>query len=137
MTQTTTNHHHIDLVDGDLTGSIIGAAIEVHTLLGPGFLELAYENALCIEMHQRGIRFTKQHQVPVIYKDHEVAMHQLDLLVEDRIVVELKAIKRIETVHLATVRAYLRAMDLTDGLILNFAAAPLGIRRVSGQAPRP
>ncbi len=136
MTQTTANHH-TDLVDAELTGEIIGAAIEVHKTIGPGFLELAYENALCIEMHARDIRFERQHQVPIIYKDHEIAMHQLDLLVEDRVVLELKACKRVETVHLATVRSYLRAMQLDVGLILNFAAAPLNIRRVSGQAPRP
>ncbi len=84
----------------------------------------------------RDIRFERQHQVPIIYKDHEIAIHQLDLLVEDRVVLELKACKRVETVHLATVRSYLRAMELDVGLILNFAAAPLNIRRVSGQAPR-
>ena len=98
------------LVDSELTGRIIGAAMEVHRTLGNGFIELAYENALCIEMHERGISFTKQHHVQVIYKDHEVASHQLDLLVDDQIIVELKAIDRLGGFQFAQTRSYVRAL---------------------------
>ncbi len=120
-----TTSTYSDLVDPELTGRIIGAAIEVHRTLGPGFLEHAYENALCVEMHDRGISFTRQHQTPVIYKNHEVALHQLDLLVEDRIVVELKAVARIDSFHFAQTRSYVRALGEDVGLLFNFGSAPM------------
>ena len=120
----------------DLTGRVIGAAIEVHKVLGPGFLESVYENALCIELGKRGVSFDRQVVIPIFYNDIEVGEHRLDLLVEDELIVELKACARVEIIHLATVRSYLRALGRDFGLLLNFAAAPLAVRRVSGQAPR-
>ncbi len=131
MDRTATSTNYADLVDSDLTGRIIGAAIEVHRTLGPGFLEVAYENALCIEMHDRGISFTRQHQIAVIYKDHEVATHQLDLLVEERTAVELKAVARIDNFHFAQTRSYVRALGEDVGLLFNFGSAPMEFRRVT------
>ncbi len=131
MNSTANDSKYADLVDSELTGRIIGAAMEVHRTLGSGFVEIAYENALCIEMHQRGIRFTKQHQVPVIYKDHEVVNHQLDLLVEDRVVVELKAVQHIGNFHFAQTRSYVRALGQEVGLLFNFGSAPMEFRRVT------
>ncbi len=118
------------LVHGDVTGAIIGAAIEVHRELGPGFIESIYEAALAVELRVRGIPFQRQLSVPVLYRAVEVGMHRLDLYVSDLIVVELKAVERIEDVHFAVVRSYLRALRREHGLILNFAKTALEVRRV-------
>ncbi|MFC1611503.1 GxxExxY protein [Myxococcota bacterium] len=115
---------------------MIGAAIHVHKTLGPGFIESVYQNALCITLEKRGIQFEKEYEVPVIFEGVEVGVHRLDLLVEDLIVVELKTCRRVEVKHIAVVRSYLRATALDYGLLLNFGAAPLEIRRVSGLPPR-
>jgi GxxExxY protein len=117
----------------DLTGSIIGAAIEVHKQLGPGFVEAIYENALTIELRTRGIPFTRQVAVPVVYRDVEVGLHRLDLVVQDRIVVELKAVKELSDIHFTVVRSYLQAARLEHALILNFAKSTLEIKRVSSR----
>lgn len=114
----------------DETGRIIGAAIEVHRSLGPGFLESIYEKALRVELSRRGIPFVWQLAIPVRYLDVDVGTHILDLLVEDRIVVELKAVRRLEDIHFAIVRSYLKAVGREDALLLNFAAAKLEIKRI-------
>jgi GxxExxY protein len=119
----------------ELTGRIIGAAIEVHKQLGPGFIESIYENALTVELRTRGISFLRQLTVPVLYRDLEVGLHKLDLLVESLIVVELKAVKELNDTHFAIVRSYLRAAGLDHGLILNFAKPTLEIKRVSARTP--
>jgi len=114
----------------ELTNRIIGAAIEVHRNLGPGFLESIYEAALAIELRKRGVKFCQQTRIPIFYKTIQIGIHRLDLLVEDEIVVELKSIKNIEDVHFAIVRSYLRATDKKHGLLLNFASTKLEIKRV-------
>jgi GxxExxY protein len=119
----------------ELTGRIIGAAIEVHKHLGPGFIESIYENALSLELRSRQISTQRQLTVPVLYRDVEVGLHKLDLLVEGLVVVELKAVKEINDSHFAIVRSYLRAVGLHHGLILNFAKPTLEIKRVSARAP--
>jgi GxxExxY protein len=118
------------LAHEELTGGVIGAAIEVHKALGPGFLESVYENALALELRARGISFERQLAVPIRYRQREVGLHRLDLLVADLIVVELKATKAIEAVHFAVVRSYLRATGCEHGLILNFAKPTLESKRV-------
>ena len=118
------------LAHEDLTSRIIGAAIEVHKKLGPGFVESIYENALCIELRKRGILHIRQALVPVVYDNVEVGHHRLDLFVEDEIVVELEAVRDLEAVHFAFVRSYLRAVDRRHGLLLNFNAPTLEIKRV-------
>ena len=114
----------------ELSGSVIGAAIDVHKALGPGFLESVYENALARELAARRIRFERQLAVPILYRGSEVGLHRLDLLVAALIVVELKAVKALEDVHFAVVRSYLRATGREHGLILNFAKPTLEIKRV-------
>ncbi len=114
----------------ELTGKIIGAAIEVHTKLGPGFLESVYENALAIELRKRGMNFTKQEEVDIFYDDEEVGKHRLDLFIEGTIVLELKAIKNIINEHFAVVRSYLKAVKQKHGLIINFAKSKLEVKRV-------
>ena len=118
------------LAHEDLTERIIGAAIEVHRRLGPGFLESAYEKALVIELGKRGLGAPSQVEVPLVYDGVQIGIHILDLLVERTIVVELKAVKNLDDVHFAVVRSYLRAAGLEHGLILNFSKIPLEIKRV-------
>ena len=114
----------------ELTGEIIGAAIEVHRALGPGFLESVYEAALVVELRHRNIPFMRQITVPVIYRDVEVGLHRLDLLVADEIVVELKAVKELVSAHFAIVRSYLHAVGRDHGLLLNFSKDSLEVKRV-------
>ncbi len=118
------------LEHAELTEKIIGAAIEVHRRHGPGFIESIYENALAIEARKRGLHLRQQHAISVQYDGIEVGKHILDLLVEDTIVVELKAIKDLEDVHFAIVRSYLRAAGRRHGLLLNFRKTILEVKRV-------
>jgi GxxExxY protein len=113
-----------------LTERIIGAAIEVHRRLGPGFLESVYEKALIIELKKRRMAVQDQMEVIIAYDGQEVGSHRLDLFVEDTIVVELKAIKNLEDTHFAVVRSQLRAVDRQHGLLLNFAKTTLEPKRV-------
>ena len=114
----------------ELTGQIIGAAIEVHKQLGPGFIESIYENALPVVLQYRGIHFQRQVNVPVFYRGVEVGLHRLDLLSGGKVVVELKAAKGITDTHFVFVRSYLRTAGKDHGLILNFAKPTLEIKRV-------
>lgn len=99
-------------------------------VLGPGFLESIYENALVHELKKRGLSVKQQVELPVIYDGVEVGKHRLDLLVEDTIIVELKVVKTLEDVHFAIVRSYLKACRLKHGLIINFASTTVKIKRV-------
>jgi GxxExxY protein len=119
-----------ELRDSEITNAIIAAAIAVHRELGPGFLESIYEQALAVEFALRGIAFIRQHPVPLFYRDHQIGEHRLDFLVDNRIIVELKAVEALENVHFAIVRSYLKATGLADGLILNFSTMPLTVKRV-------
>src|SRR5215472_16838138 len=112
---------------GPTPREVIGAAIAVHPELGPGFLESVYEQALAVEFAIRGILFVRQKPIPLYYRDHQIGEHRLDFLVEEKIVVELKAIEALENVHFAIVRSYLKAAGLLDGLILNFSSIPLTV----------
>jgi len=118
------------LVHEELTGRIIACAIEVHKALGPGFLESIYEAALVVELRRAGLKLETQKPLPIFYRAVLVGEHRLDLLVEDQIVVELKAISGLEDVHFAIVRSYLKAVGLEHGLLFNFATMPLTVKRV-------
>src|SRR6202030_3158716 len=93
-----------ELRDSEITDSIIAAAIAVHRELGPGFLESIYEQALVVEFALRGIAFIRQKPIPLFCRDHQIGEHRLDFLVENKIVVELKAVEALEKVHFASVR---------------------------------
>jgi GxxExxY protein len=108
-----------------LAEQIIAAAIRVHRTLGPGFLECIYEEALAVEFALSGIQFIRQYPVPMFYRDHQIGEHRL----EAKIVVELKAISQLEDIHFAIRRSYLKATNLQDGLLLNFATTPLTVKR--------
>jgi GxxExxY protein len=114
----------------DLTDKIIGCAIEVHKKLGPGFLESIYENAFVIELHKQNLQVEKQREVVIKYDGAEVGRHRLDLIVNDTIVVELKAVKNIEDIHFAIVKSYLKALGKEHGLLINFSKPVLEIKRV-------
>ena len=123
----------MELEHEDLTGQIIGAAIEVHRRLGPGFLESIYENALVVELKKSRLIVSQQLEVPIFYDEVEVGKHRIDLFVEGTIVVELKAIKNLEDVHFAIVKSYLLAIGQQHGLLLNFAKVRLEVKRVITQ----
>ena len=126
-----------DLGHMDLSGQVIAAALEVHRALGPGFLESVYENALCIELDLRGIGYERQKPVPLFYRDRLIGEHRLDLLIEKTLIIELKAVKTLEDIFFSTVRSYMKAAGLEDGLILNFATMPLTIKRVGRELRNP
>jgi GxxExxY protein len=113
-----------------LTDRIIAAAIRVHKELGPGFLEAMYEEALGIELAAAGLAFERQKLLPVFYREHLIGEHRLDFVVEGKVVVELKAISALEDIHFAIVRSYLKAANLHDALLLNFATVRLIVKRV-------
>jgi GxxExxY protein len=118
------------LAEQELSGDVIGAAIAVHRKLGPGYLESFYEEALCIELERQGIIFETQKCVSIFYRDRKIGEHRLDMLVGGKLVVELKTVKAIEDIHFVIVRSYMKAVNVEAGLILNFAAMPLTIKRV-------
>ena len=114
----------------ELTKKIIGAAILVHRELGPGFVESIYEEALKVEFSEHSLSFESQKEITVKYLDVVVGVHRLDMLVENQVIVELKAVKELTDVHFAQLRSYLKATGLKVGLLLNFAKPKLEIRRV-------
>jgi GxxExxY protein len=116
-----------------LTGKVIGAAIEVHRVLGPGLLESAYEECLCHELNLVGLAFERQVPLPVVYKGVRLDCgYRLDVVVEGRLVVELKTVERLMPVHDAQLLTYLRLSQIHTGLILNFNVPVLrdGIKRM-------
>jgi GxxExxY protein len=114
----------------DLSGRVIEAAIAVHRELGPGFLESIYESAMKTALRHRGLVYEAQKEVTIVFEGEEVGVHRLDLVVAGQIVVELKAIKALEDVHFAQVKSYLKATRLHVGLLLNFNAPTLVVKRV-------
>jgi GxxExxY protein len=115
----------------ELTAKIIEAAIEVHRILGPGFLEAVYEEALVPEFDLRGIPYERQNPVPIAYKDIIAGEHRLDIFVDKKVVVELKAIKKFEDIHYAAILSYMRATRTQVGLLINFNKPRLadGVKR--------
>lgn len=113
-----------------ISNKIIGAAIEVHKRLGPGFVEIIYHNALKYELNLQNIPFETEKGIEIYYKDKLVGLHRLDLLVNNEIVVELKAMKDILSGHISQVVSYLKATKIKTGLILNFSKPRLEIKRV-------
>jgi GxxExxY protein len=119
-----------------LTEKIIGAAIEVHRILGPGLLESVYEQALCHEFDLRGIHYRRQAHIEMFYKGKVIKDQRIDLIVEDdgdRVVVDLKSLSRLPEIATAQVLSYLKATDLKRGLLINFGEKRLvdGVRRIS------
>jgi GxxExxY protein len=119
--------------DNELSGKIIGAAIEVHSILGPGLLEFLYEEALVIELGQRGLTVARQLEIPVTYKHERLRnVLRLDMLVNGLVIVEVKSVERILPVHEAQLLSYLRLSEKKLGLLINFNSAVLSrsVRRI-------
>jgi GxxExxY protein len=119
--------------DRELTHAILGCAMKVHAILGPGLLESAYEACLFYELMQAGLSVQKQKAIPLIYKDVEQDVgYRIDFLVEDRVIVELKAVDELNPVHTAQVITYLKLANCEIGLLINFNVVSLkdGIKRV-------
>ena len=115
----------------DLTERIIGCAIEVHRALGPGLLESAYRRALGIEFAHGNIRFERERKIPLVYRGKPLGDYKVDLIVEGRVVVEVKSVMHLEPVFEAQVLTYLRITGIRVGLLMNFNKAVLkaGIKR--------
>jgi GxxExxY protein len=118
----------------DLTGRIIGCAMRVHTVLGPGLLESAYEACLCYELKKAGLKVEQQKPIPLIYEEVKLDCgYRLDLLVEDRIIVEIKAVESLSPLACAQLLTYLKLYNRKIGLLINFNVHHLrdGIKRIA------
>lgn len=115
----------------DLTGKIIGCAMEVHRTLGNGFQEVIYQRALAIQMEEAGLGFSREHEMTIYYHGKEIGTRRVDFFVESCVMVELKAITQLEDVHIAQAINYLEAYGLEVGLLINFGAKSLEFKRVS------
>ncbi|MEQ1604974.1 MAG: GxxExxY protein [Pyrinomonadaceae bacterium] len=116
-----------------ITEKIIGCAIEVHRAIGPGLLESAYEECLCYEMAQCGLAFRRQIPLPVVYKEVSLDCgYRLDIIVEESVILEIKAVERLISIHEAQLLSYLRMLKMKVGLLLNFHSPVLkdGIKRI-------
>ncbi|MDD2890990.1 MAG: GxxExxY protein [bacterium] len=122
--------HEEKAVFDELSNKIINSAIRVHKKLGPGFMESIYENALCVDLRKENIKFEQQKGIKIYYEGEEVGIHRIDLIIEDKIIVELKTVKEFEDIHFAQVISYLKATGLQIGLLLNFAKYTLKIKRI-------
>lgn len=123
-----------------ITEGVIGAAMRVHQALGPGLLESAYEACLAFELADRGMKVLQQQPLPVVYRNVRLSCgYRLDLLVEDRVVVEVKSVSRLEPIHEAQLISYLRLSSCPVGLLINFNVKVLksGIRRLVNNFPKP
>ena len=114
----------------DITKRIIGCAMKVHSTLGNGFQEVIYQRALEIEMSIDGLKFEREKEMPVLYREYEIGTRRVDFFVEDKIMVELKALIQLEDVHLAQGKNYLEAYNMEVGLLINFGAKSLEFKRL-------
>lgn len=114
----------------EITGKIIGCAMEVHRILGNGFQEVIYQRALAKEMNLQGLEFSREHEMTINYKGDEIGTRRVDFFVEGQVMVELKAVVQLEDVHLAQAINYLEAYGLNIGLLINFGNTSLQFKRV-------
>ncbi len=121
------------MIENELSQIIIGSAIKVHTALGPGLLESAYEECLYYELMKEGLKVEKQKALPIIYEEIRLEVgYRLDLIVEDKVIVEIKACEGLNDVHLAQVLTYLKLSKVKLGFLINFNVSKVkdGIKRV-------
>lgn len=114
----------------DITRRIIGCAMKVHSFLGNGFQEVIYQRALAIEMDSDGLYYEREKEMPIIYKERNIGTRRVDFFVENKIMVELKAVIELEDVHLAQGKNYLEAYNMEVGLLINFGARSLQFKRL-------
>jgi GxxExxY protein len=115
----------------EITEKIIGCAMKVHSTLGNGFQEVIYQRALSIEMGKQGLEFTREMEMPVLYDGVQIGTRRVDFFVENKIMVELKALTQLEQVHLAQALNYLEAYQIEIGLLINFGARSLQFKRLT------
>ncbi len=120
----------IDMKDKELTHKIIGCAMQVHSTLGNGFQEVIYQRALAIEMGKQGLSFAREMEMEIFYDGTQIGTRRVDFFVEDKIMVELKALIQLEDVHLAQAMNYCQAYNLPIGLLINFGSKSLQFKRV-------
>lgn len=118
------------LKHGEITSKIIGCAMEVHRTLGNGFQEVVYQRALAVELAAQILSFTRELEMPLFYKGTEIGARRVDFFIEQKILVELKAIIQLEDVHLAQGLNYLEAFNMETGLLINFGAKSLQFKRL-------
>ena len=116
--------------DSELTGKIIGCAMEVHKIMGNGFQEVVYQRALSIEMNMQNLDFEREKEMPLHYKGFDIGTRRVDFFVKNKIMVEIKAVKELEDVHLAQAINYLEAYGMQIGLLINFGNTSLQFKRV-------
>jgi GxxExxY protein len=117
-------------INDQLTHTIIGCAMNVHNELGNGFQEVIYQRALALELREAKIEFLREREMPIFYRGHEIGTRRADFLVDSRVMVEIKAVLRLEDVHLAQGLNYLTAYQLGIGLLINFGATQLEFKRL-------
>ncbi len=117
----------------EITEKIIGSSMKVHASLGNGFQEVIYQRALEIEMGEAGLRFSREFSMPIHYKGKKIGERRVDFFVEEKIMVELKAIIQLENVHLAQAKNYLEAYNMQVGLLINFGSISLEFKRLENQ----
>jgi GxxExxY protein len=125
------NHIKPEYEHSDITARIIGAAMKVHNTLGNGFQEVIYQRCLQIEMERSGLKFTRELEMPIFYGEIEVGTRRVDFFVEDKVMVELKALTELQQVHMAQAINYLEAYKIQTGLLLNFGATSLQFKRLT------
>ena len=123
--------------DSELTSKIIGCAMQVHRKVGCGFQEVIYQRSLAVELKKAGICFEREFEMPIYYDEERVGSRRVDLLVEGRIPVELKAVVELDDVHLAQAKNYLEAYKLRVGLLINFGGPSLQFRRLINSKGKP
>ncbi|MCU0387629.1 MAG: GxxExxY protein [Chitinophagaceae bacterium] len=128
---------HSEYKHAELTHAIIGACMEVHTILGNGFQEVMYQRALSIEMKIRGIEHSREHEMEVYYKEHHIGDRRVDFFVEGKVMVELKAVSEMTNDHLAQGLNYLEAYNLEVGLLINFGTRSLQYKRLLNKKYKP
>src|SRR5690554_2847999 len=121
------------MTENEISKKIIGAAIEVHKQLGPGLLESSYEVCLAYELRQQGLNIQTQIALPVVYKEVKLeAGYRIDVLVENKVIIEIKALEALADIHTAQILTYLKLKDLKLGLLINFNSVKVidGVKRV-------
>ena len=113
-----------------LTHKIIGCAMQVHRILGNGFQEVIYQRSLALEMRYSGLEFEREKEMKIFYRDVEVGTRRVDFFVEGQVMVELKALEKLEDVHKAQAINYCEAYGIADGLLINFGGKSLEFKRV-------
>jgi GxxExxY protein len=114
----------------ELTHKVIGCAMKVHSMLGNGFQEVIYQRALAIEMEFQGLSFVREKEMPIFYREINIGTRRVDFFVENLVMVELKAIEKLEDVHKAQAINFCEAYNIPDGLLINFGAKSLEFKRV-------